>query len=326
VNPYGRRTLLDLEELKVVRARREAADCVSRSDTDGAAALGTFWLRPDPVAMLRALPRVAPSPRCAEAAQRIEALGFKYGPLTLLANAPFVGLFGKTGYFVAQVLMFLALCGVVALAARSVGAWPWAAAAVFLMLAPGNWMGAMRFSCSDILPILLAVSGAVLFFHGRHTSAAVVIGASIASKALPGLLYLPLVFRMDRRSQIACALIAAASFAPFVLLDAKGVYNNIALYNLVRDADGTGAAGIVPPVLAAAWRLVALSGLVAATFASRFFESSGTWLAFLLAVHVVVLTAGQVLHNNYIAWLLPLGALYIVAATAERCTVPQATG
>jgi hypothetical protein len=256
----------------------------------------------------------------------VEALGSKYGPLTLLANAPFVGLFGKSGYLVAQGLMFLALCGVVALAAGSVGGRPGAAAAVFLMLAPGNWMGAMRPSCSDILAVLLAVSGAVLFFHGKHTAAAVVIGASIASKALPGLLYLPLVFRMDRRSRIACALTAAVSFAPFALLDPQGVYNNIALYNLVRDADGTGAAGVVPPALAAAWRLAALGGIVAATFASRFFESSRTWLAFLLAGHVVVLTAGQVLHNNYIAWLLPLGALYIVVATAEQCAAPPATG
>lgn len=332
LNPYGHEVMLDPVYYMSELQRHQPSGCLAFTPAAPAASAGLaerrqfalrlldaqrrLWDGLDPGAMAALMPAVDPAERCARARLGFRSLGFKYGPLDLLAYVPTVLAFGPAGVFVTQLLAFVGIVALVALlAAQRAGK---RSAAVPLALCvllgmPHLHNNVLTTSALDAVPTLLAL--AALWAHGarRGALAALLLGAALASKPLPGLLYAPLLAAYPARTLLVALVAALVPYVPFALWDAEGLWNNVVLYPLTRPTDSTALAHFLPAWAQAAWLGLCALGVGYTLFATLRARAvrSVLWSG-LFASHLLVLAAAGYLHNNYFTWLAPVLALWTV--------------
>jgi hypothetical protein len=315
-NPYSRNAMLDpvsycaLEQ----QLRGYRHNCLDRPLSPYAVSLMTrYWVKPDPSAASEFMPVVGDLEECRDLAFAASSLGYKYGPVQLALYYPFVVVFGKSGIFVSHQFLLISASLVLFMLAfrRGKGSVLAAAAALVMFLVPSHLKHNIFYlSSSDLGPTLLAMLAMLCFEHRRDAWGALFVGASIATKLLPGVIFLPLLLGIRKHHWPLVLIPIVLSYGPFLVWDATGFINNIVLFNFARPTDSTALAHFVGKTQLL-W--VETGALVTIAMALFFCFRKG-WslrsrLIYLWTGHIAVLICGTIFHNNYLVWLLPLFGL-----------------
>jgi hypothetical protein len=340
VNPYGRGVLLDPVYYIVLIQRHYHRGCLTfpipppeRNAPPVAheawraemlARVTRLWWRYDLSAADELMPVVAARPDCEDARVAFDTLGFKYGPLTLAAFVPGVAVLDKAGVFLTQTVLLLAMAWLVWwLAFRRAGgdaAVGWIALAA-LLCTPSLRNNLLLTSALDGTATALSLGGLALWQRRMPTSAAAAWGCALGAKLLPSLLYVPILLAAPRRTWLVCLACAAAIYAPFVVWDAEGLYDNIVLFPLTRGSNTTALAHYLPTWAQLPFAAVFALGILWAlrrALRARFAE--GAVMRYLLVAHLGLLAGSTILHNNYTIWFAPILALF----TAELMVAVKA--
>jgi hypothetical protein len=322
-NPYAQTAMLDPYSYVDLRLRlRQEPRCLARPMApDAEAAVARYWADVDPRATPDLLPSVADTPACHALRLQRASLGYKYGPALLAAYYPFVLAFGKPGIFVAHIAFLLLATGLFVWFGRARDeSWGPTAGALVLLLAPSHLRhNVLEASASDFGPTLAGVAGIMLLARGRERWAAILIGLSVASKLLPGLLYAPLLLACRRRNWAWFLSAIIVTFVPFLIWDAGGFVNDILLFNLGRPTDSTALAHFLSRPWTVGVQVAGLAAMIVALhWARKQRWSMPSILAYLWVAHAAVLLGGAIFHNNYLIWLLPLLGLSFLSVVDQE--------
>lgn len=316
-NPYGPTTMLQPADLGYDLEEFEALECGSGQATR--AWLEDAWKKRGAALLAPVLPVSPGGAPCDKVALRLHTMGFRYGPVILVFYAPFVVALWESGILVAHALVVAIGMTLLTSTVRKRTGSAFVAAAVGALLL---WTRPMRWEIvemahSDLLPTALAFAFYFLKRDDRPMLAAVAIGLSIGAKPLPGLLWLPLLSRNPRALLLAIG-VAMASFAPFIVWDAAGLWGNVSYPFMNRYTDSTAVAHYLSPLGRKVLSLTALG--FCGAFGWRWLRTGDARaeLDYLLVAHVAVLASGTVFHNNYLVWLMPVMALVLIEPFREN--------
>jgi hypothetical protein len=312
INPYGTDTVIDsIGHAVAVQLLDAQASCRQSSD-------------PVVFRVGRAAPAVVPriDPRidCDQIRRLFQALGFKYGPVTLLLYWPWTLALGASGVVAAH-LVATAVVGVLLWKwGRGLsGSRDWANLALLVFLSSRHLAGNTLWNEHlDIAAVTAATVGWYCWSKKQFDRAAVGFGVSVATKFLPGLLFLPLLTATPARSRVLAVVIPLASLAPFAIWDAAGLALNLG-YPFFRPPDSTAPIAFLPSIAATVLKLASAALIIALAWRGVRSKWAGTMpVQYLLGAHIAVLASGPTLHNNYLIWLLPLFALFVIPDGVQR--------
>ena len=327
VNPYGQRTMLDMVEYELKVRTYGLGHPEVKYIADPLQAQEKFWRTLDPAQMTLVFPTIdkTADPRI----QRdFSSLGYKYGPVLLVAYYPFVFVFDQAGIFVAHVMWLLVL--VVVLWHCNIhwlrGRWLLLGIPFAVLFIPPHLRHNVLFcSASDLIPITLAMIAMDLLQHRKFEWGAFVLGLSAVAKLLPAVLFAPLLLAAGSLRPMALFFgVVLSCFLPFVLWDATGVWNNIVLFNLVRPTDSTSLMHYLVPGLGLAVIFMAGGSLLGLLmFLNRHhWPPLGQW-HYLVVVLILACLCGKIFHNNYLVWLLPVLGTYALALIGGLAAPPS---
>jgi hypothetical protein len=321
-NPYGEGALLDPYGYMARLGLRIAAG-VGPHDVgpEVEPMLWRYWATHDPDLRARLLP---PPPQGASAAAVRETaiLGYKYGPVPLLATALMAPALGPLAVTATNVVLTFALYALVWLILRSSALPVEFAALGFIAVLADHfpvWYY-MHFSDSDVWPLVFCALAVLAMMRGWQVALGAALGLALACKLFPSALYLPLLLvARSWRAAIACAAVALALFVPFALWDPSGFAGNFFLWTWLMQPDVTSWIGRVPPALAWAIRC-GIAALVVALYWRLVLGRDSMPFRTLALINVAIVAAGTVIHNNYVPWFSIWAALAVAASFAPSAS------
>jgi hypothetical protein len=318
-NPYGLGALTDLVAFKG-RARERAADGIPTSLTgkDLAATMKRYDLKLDEPTRQELLP--VPHKLTDTAAHEMHNYGYKYGPLIVLITA-LVTPFGiPAAVMLLNGLAALGLYLVNWRILRKVAGAEIALAGVAmlaLLLDRHITRNYIERSATDVWALLFGSLAVFAFISKRPLATAAAVALSIGCKSVPGLLFLPMLFRF--RSPYPVLLFAGltgAVYLPWLLWDARGILDNVFLWPLQMTTSNSSWEYFAPPQLGLAARVLAVS-VIALLWLRFVFHREQRLFWTLATANTVLLLASGYLANNYIPWV----SLWIVAAFVEMFAI-----
>jgi hypothetical protein len=238
--------------------------------------------------------------------------GYKYLPMMIAVYAPLCLGLGIRGIIVTNILLQAMTAAVIrSIGTISGGRLCGLAAALLYLSLPFVAHQVFRRGVTDlacVLPLLLALR----YADERPMVAGVMVGLSIATKLMPGLVFLPcaLPTKGDRGRYLLGVLWGLLPILPFVATAPDAFVANVLLFNMVRQVDDTSWLFGLSPVAADAARIVVACILLGVAlrawrYAPRLDERCGLAALATLAVFAV----GPGMHHNYHLWFLPLLAI-----------------
>jgi hypothetical protein len=243
--------------------------------------------------------------------------GYKYLPMMIVVYAPLSLALGIRGIIVTNIV----LQALTAVLARSIarliaGRFAGLAAALLYLSLPFVAHQVFTRGVTDLAPVVLLLT-ALRFADERPGWAGLMVGLSIATKLIPGIVMLPcaLPARGERRRYALGVLAGLLPIVPFAATAPDAFVDNVVLFNLVRPIDDTSWLLGLPPLAIAAARgaAVALLAAIAVRIWRRAPRLDERCLLAALAI-LAGFAAGPGMHHNYYLWFLPL--LAILAASA----------
>jgi hypothetical protein len=303
-SPYAAGMLLDPGSYRQRADIRKAAGIGAEFPDDQVMDKGDiFWDTLDPDLRRKLLP--APTNGDPIALREYSILGYKYGPVPLLAVAAVLPVLGPV-----SVPLIILLCTIVWAWATSsimqrVG-WEktWATAAACLVLFDPHVAFSILFANAvDIWPMLFGTLGVLALMTGRPVLLGVMLALAVSSKIFPGAIYLPMLLMLrPSRAITAFVVVAVAMHLPWLIWDPRGFYYNVILWPTLMLPDSTSWVFYVSKEVALVIRLALLAAIGCVSLwlivyggARRLFWS----LAFL---NLAVALAGSGIHNNYLPW------------------------
>jgi hypothetical protein len=196
-------------------------------------------------------------------------------------------------------------------------------AAVFVRL--------LTFVCSnDLIPVCFALLACWFALRGRSLRAGVLLGLSLATKQLPGLLIGLLLVRVRgvdaRRFALGALGTALLFYLPFFLWGPREMVANLLLFNLVRPTNSSSIRRFLPSELEP---LVSLAQLaLSAWLIVRFVRGERRDGAQLLHSAALLVTGfvmlNKIVHGNYLLWIQPFVALALAGGPFARAPVATA--
>jgi hypothetical protein len=309
-DPWGRRALLDPEAyLRRLPRRMALGDAPAMTQAAIDANLHRYWQTLDPG--LRDVLLPAPPPK---AENESAMLGYKYGPVPVLAILPAAVMLGPAAVPLMQVAATFALWGVLALLlAESAGGDAFLLATAVLLIDPHVLRNFLYLTASDVWPLLFGATAVLAARKGAPVATGVALGLALGSKILPAVLYLPLLGAMrSRAAAAACLAVVSVVYAPFAWWDAMGLTHDLIAWPAEMAPDDTSWVGSVPPFLAAWARLVAGAGVLLVAWRWATGREPGAPRPLAMLAILSVATAPQ-FHNNYVPWF----SVWMVVAAAE---------
>ena len=312
-NPYSAHALVDFSAYRSRGPQRRAAGFQPPvAQKEESSALTRYDRTLDPRVRGKLLP-----PQAGAAAHREGSLyGYKYGPLVLLATAAILPFGYPAGVLVLNGVVCFALFAVMWAILRVVAAPQLAlagAAMLALLLDRHITRNYLDRSATDVWALLFGALAVLAFVSRRHLSSAAAVACAVGCKTLPGLLFLPLLFRVRSVAPVLVFLVVVtAIYLPWAIWDPTGVVFNGMLWPLYMAADWTSWQFHAPHWAVLAARFTALIGL--SVLWLRYVLGYEPRLFWTLAVSAtLVLLASGYLRNGYIPWV----SLWMVAAMVE---------
>ncbi|HEV2547141.1 MAG TPA: glycosyltransferase 87 family protein [Stellaceae bacterium] len=256
--------------------------------------------------------------------------GYKYLPMMIIIYAPLCLAFGIRGIILTNVLLQAMVAGLVSsLAGRTGERLAGLAAALLYLSLPFVAHQVFTRGVTDLAPTLLLLA-AIRFGDERPFAAGVMVGFSIATKLLPGIVMLPcaLPARGRRGRYLLGVLCGLLPILPFAAAAPEAFAANIILFNMVRPVDDTSWLFALSPVAVSVVRLAVVGLLALIAFkiwrrAPRFDERCILTTLAILAAFAV----GPGMHHNYYLWFLPFLAILAgrAAIGAPAVVAPAAT-
>jgi hypothetical protein len=267
----------------------------------------------------------APAADAPPAARReVALLGYKYGPVPLLATAALGRLAGPAAVPLTTGICCLGLYAVLALILYTAGAGLLGAGLglAALMLDPLLGFYFMFWTATDVWPLLFGFLSVLLAMRGWKAAAGLALALAVSSKIMPAAIFLLLLPMLRSwRALIAFAAGCAVLLLPWLLLDARGFVANVALWGAMMAPDTDSWVFGAPPGLVLAARAVLLVPILVLGWrlARRREVLLGGAFA---ALNILVLAGGNAFHNNYVPWF----ATWTVLAVAEAFCLPEPLG
>lgn len=273
--------------------------------------------------------------------------GYKYGPLTALAYAPFVHTLRERGLFSVNFLYWIAHAVLIVLLARA--AFPEQPAAAWrallgyllpLVLPLARWLPSAkvitfwgdfeltppeqdtfvleltRRCANDIIPVVLGMLAIWLAARRRSAASGCALGLSLAAKPLPGLLlwlFLPGLHGVNaRRFMIAVVVTATVSYLPVFLWSPRELIANMFLFSVLRPTNGSSIRPYLPDWLESLVSPLQVASLVwlVVHFYRHPEQRDLAGLLRVTAIATILFVAlNKVVHGNYLLWIQPLVAL-----------------
>jgi uncharacterized membrane protein len=256
--------------------------------------------------------------------------GYKYLPMMIIIYAPLCLAFGIRGIILTNVLLQAVVAALVgSLAGRSGERVAGLAAALFYLSLPFVAHQVFTRGVTDLAPTLLLLA-ALRFGDERPFAAGLMVGFSIATKLLPGIVMLPcaLPARGRRGRYLVGVLCGLLPVLPFAATAPEAFAANIILFNMIRPVDDTSWLFALSPAAMSAARLavVGLLALIAFKIWRRAPRLDERCMLAALAI-LAAFAVGPGMHHNYYLWFLPflailagrasIGAPAVVASAAN---------
>jgi glycosyl transferase family 87 len=244
--------------------------------------------------------------------------GYKYLPMMIVAYAPLSLALGIRGIIVTNIVL-QAVTAVLArsIAQRIAGRFAGLAAALLYLSLPFVAHQVFTRGVTDLAPVVMLLA-ALRFADERPGWAGLMVGLSIATKLIPGVVMLPcaLPARGQRRRYALGVLAGLLAIVPFAATAPDAFVANVVLFNLVRPIDDTSwLLGLSPvAIVTARAAAVAVLAAIAVRIWRRAPRLDERCLLATLAI-LAVFAVGPGMHHNYYLWFLPL--LAILAASAS---------
>jgi hypothetical protein len=260
--------------------------------------------------------KLVPPQAGAAAHREVSLYGYKYGPLVLLATAAILPFGYPAGVLVLNGVICFALFAVMWAILRVVAAPQLAlagAAMLALLLDRHITRNYLDRSATDVWALFFGALAVLAFVSRRHLSSAAAVACAVGCKTLPGLLFLPLLFRVRSVAPMLVFLVVVTViYLPWAIWDPTGVLFNGILWPLYMVADWT------------SWQFHAPQWAVFASRVAVLIGCSVLWLRYVLGYEprlfwtlsvsaTLVLLASGYLRNGYIPWV----SLWMVAAMVE---------
>lgn len=325
-DPYARGALVDFGAWRSRMPQRLSAGLSSGSAGPAqASALARYDVTLDNHLRTRLLP--LPENETQAAARESRLYGYKYGPIILLATALVAPFHLPAAVLLLNGLVCFAFFAVNWRILRRVAGSQLALAGVAmlaLLLDRHITRNYIDRSATDIWALLFGSLAVLAFLSRRPLATAACVALAVGCKSMPGLLFLPLLFRF--RSLVpflAFAALAGAIFLPWLVWDPGGLVNNVFLWPFYMATDPTSWEFFAPPWVSLAARA---AGLVALTVLwLRYLSGREPRLFWVLATSsTIVLLASGYLRNGYVPWASVWMVIAIVEAFAGNTNAREA--
>jgi hypothetical protein len=311
-DPWGRRALLDPEAyLRRLPQLMALGDAPAQSPAEIDAMLRRYWQTLDPDLRSALLPP-PPSGAAGESAM----LGYKYGPVPVLATLPAALWLGPAAVPLMELTATIALFVVLALLlSESVAGEAFLMALAALLLDPHMLRNFLYLTASDVWPLLFGAAAVLSARKGAPVMMGTALALALASKLVPALLYLPLLAaHLSWRTAGACAVVTVLLYAPFAWWDGMGLAHDLLLWPMAMAPDDTSWIADAPAWAVAATRIAL--GVVIMWLAMRW--TRGREARTLAMLAILAVAAAPQFHNNYVPWF----SVWMVLAVAEAITGP----
>jgi hypothetical protein len=322
-NPYGYRAIVDhavfLERLEPLAAAG-LAPAIPKPEV--LPTLEEYDRTLDPDLERRLLPIGSDN----EASRPLDAniLGYKYGPLVMLATAPFVPLGVPAVVAALNIAACFGLFAAMFCAMREASGQPALAimGLIALLIDPSIRWNYLLLTATDVWPLLLSSFAVLNFYRGKMKACAIFLALAFGFKIFPSALLLPLLLKSRSPWPIALfAIVVTIIYAPWFLWDPVGILDNVFLWPTLMPKDSTSWLYYAPSEITLIARFAGLAGV--AVLWLRYLKGSDTCLFWTLAmINICVLLAGGAFHNNYVPWV----SIWIAAALVEGPAQSAQTG
>jgi len=320
-NPYGIGVIVDDTGFERRLARRQGLGIGPAMPASAVGpALERYLSSLDPDQRIALLPDVSGAPL----AVRWEAavVGYKYGPVPLLITAALERRLGSMSVPLSNGLACLLLFGVVALIVRSAGAdWLVAGAVVAAsLLDPIMVWFFVQLTATDVWPLLFGFTAVLAVMWRWPTVAGIAVTLAVASKIMPGALFLLLLPIMRSwRALATCVVTGLVLVLPWIAWDPMGFICNFALWGLSMDPDVNSWVSSAPAWLVPIVRSILVMAILALSCMLALHRLARMCAGF-AAITILVLAGGSAFHNNYVPWV----TIWMMLAIVEALHIPGA--
>jgi hypothetical protein len=239
----------------------------------------------------------------------------------LLITAALEPLAGPATVPLSNGLACLALFGVLGaiLLAAGAGAAAAGVAVAALMLDPHTGYFFIFLTATDVWPLLFGFLAVWFALRRKPAGLGIALALAVASKVVPGVLFLLLLpAARSWRAAAFCAAASAALLLPWLVLDARGFIDDVVLWAGLMGPDPNSWVFFAPPglVLAARAALAVPVIWLAVRIAWRRERRLASGFAL---IAMLLIAGGAAMHNNYVPWF----TTWTVLAIAEAVCLPR---
>jgi hypothetical protein len=249
------------------------------------------------------------------ARREVAVLGYKYGPVPLLVTALLEPGLGPASVPVGNGLACLALFVVLGLVLRKAGAGAigMGLALIALMVDPMINQYFLYWTATDVWPLLFGFSALLFALWRLDAALGIALALAVASKIVPGILFLPLLLAMrSTRAAVAFAGAAAALFVPWLIWDTPGFVGNVLLWPTMMAPVANSWVFDAPAWLVTIARIVLASAMLLLGLRIGLLREKRLCSAMAI-INVLVVAGASATWNNYVTWF----STWMVLAIAE---------
>ena len=238
--------------------------------------------------------------------------GYKYGPLTFIAYAPFTVFFKRRGIYISNFILNLGSLVLIYLITRRVNPIDshriGIRAAIMYASCYLIQFELFEMGVIDILPVFFLLFSLYMFLKNNDLWVGIFLGLSLCARLIPAA-FLFLLFISSKwkpKFLVGFALPFFTLLLPFLVMSFKEFTANLIIFNLNRPGDNTSILYFIPHNLVTLWillSLITLIGLYANWYRSK--KNELDIFFYLFWVISLFLLFNRILHRNYLIWVIP---------------------